>query len=217
MTWDEIIAAESQKPYYQALMQRVDSEYAAKQIFPPRDKLYAALRLTPYEDVKVVILGQDPYHNLGQAMGLSFSVPEGEKLPPSLKNIYKELQNEYGYQIPASGDLTPWAKQGVLLLNSVLTVEAHKPASHKNYGWEQFTDELILTLNKCQEPIVYMLWGAFAQSKSLLIDNPEALVLRAPHPSPFSAHKGFFGCNHFKQCNEYLNKNGDKPINWHIA
>lgn len=213
-TWSDILQSEAQKPYYKELYDFVENEYASKTCYPPADKILNALELTPYENVKCVIIGQDPYHNEGQAMGLSFSVPDGIRLPPSLLNIYKELRNEFGYEIPDTGNLTEWAKQGVLLLNSSLTVEAHKPASHSGHGWETLTDALISATNIKEDPIVFMLWGNFAKAKAPLITNRAHLVLRAAHPSPFSANNGFFGCNHFKKCNDFLTANGKTPIDW---
>ncbi len=214
MDWKTIVDVEKNKPYYAELKRRVEEEYKTAQVFPPYNKMFTAFGLTPYEDVKCVILGQDPYHNDGQAMGLSFSVPVGEDIPPSLRNIYKELHNETGFEIPKSGDLTGWAKQGVLLLNAVLTVRAHCPASHASIGWESFTDSIITALNSRREPLVFMLWGNFARSKKKLITNPAHLVLEAAHPSPLSASRGFFGCGHFIKCNEFLKANGQGEIDW---
>ena len=174
------------------------------------------LNLTPFDKVKCVIIGQDPYHEPNQAMGLSFSVPDTTPIPPSLQNIYTELNNEFGYPIPNTGNLTKWAKQGVLLLNAVLTVRAHQAASHRNQGWEQYTDAIIKTLNTKETPVVYLLWGAYARNKKTLITNPQHLILEAPHPSPLSAYRGFLGCGHFKKCNEYLVSKGITPIDWQI-
>lgn len=211
-----IIEEESKKDYYINLKKFVDEEYAKKTIYPERKNIYAALEKTPYENIKVVILGQDPYHGEGEAHGLSFSVCPGIKIPPSLKNIYKELNSELGCYIPNNGYLDKWAKQGVLLLNAVLTVEKATPASHKGKGWEIFTDKIIEEINKKDEPVVFMLWGNFAKSKESLLNNPKHLVLSSAHPSPFSARHGFFGNNHFKIANEFLEKNGVKPIDWQI-
>ena len=211
-----IIDEESKKKYYIDLKSFVDKEYESKVIYPERKNIFFALEKTPYENVKVVILGQDPYHGEGEAHGLSFSVCPGVKIPPSLKNIYKELNTEYGCYIPNNGYLVKWAEQGVLLLNSVLTVEKDTPASHKGKGWEQFTDKVIEEINKKDEPVVFMLWGNFAKSKVNLLTNPKHLVLESAHPSPFSARNGFFGNNHFKLANEFLEKNGIKPIDWQI-
>ena len=211
-----IIDNESKKDYYINLKKFVDAEYENKTIYPERKNIYAALEKTPYENVKVVILGQDPYHGEGEAHGLSFSVCPGIKTPPSLKNIYKELNAELGCYIPNNGYLDKWAKQGVLLLNAVLTVEKDTPASHKGKGWEILTDRIIEEINKKDEPVVFMLWGNFAKSKECLLNNPKHLVLSSAHPSPFSARHGFFGNNHFKAANEFLEKNGIKPIDWQI-
>ena len=211
-----IIEDESKKEYYINLKKFVEEEYANKTIYPEKKNIYAALEKTPYENVKVVILGQDPYHGEGEAHGLSFSVCPGIKIPPSLKNIYKELNSELGCYIPNNGYLDKWAKQGVLLLNAVLTVQKDTPASHKGKGWEIFTDKIIEEINKKDEPVVFMLWGNFAKSKESLLTNPKHLVLSSAHPSPFSARHGFFGNNHFKIANEFLEKNGLKPIDWQI-
>lgn len=211
-----IIEEESKKEYYINLKNFIDNEYENKTVYPERKSIYAAFKHTPYEEVKVVILGQDPYHGEGEAHGLSFSVCPGVKIPPSLKNIYKELNSEFGCYIPNNGYLTKWANQGVLLLNSVLTVEKDSPASHRGKGWEIFTDKIIEEIDKKDEPVVFMLWGNFAKSKKVLLKNPKHLVLESAHPSPFSARNGFFGNNHFLQANEYLNKNGQKEIDWQI-
>ena len=216
MTTDEFIAIESTKPYYSDLMKFVDAEYAAGEVFPPREKIFRSLELTPIDSVKCVILGQDPYHDVGQAHGLAFSVNPGVKIPPSLANIYKELQDELGTYIPDNGFLEKWAKQGVLLLNTVLTVRAHEANSHKGKGWEKFTDAVISEVNKLDTPVVYMLWGKPAQSKKKLLDNPRHLVLETVHPSPLSVYRGFWGCGHFAKCNEFLEANGETPIDWQI-
>lgn len=216
MNWSDIIAAEKDKPYFPGLAAKVEEEYSSGDVFPPREKIYNAFELTPFDDVKVVILGQDPYHDIGQAMGLSFSVPGGFKIPPSLRNIYKELHAETGFVIPDHGDLTAWAKQGVLLLNTVLTVRAHTPASHSKIGWETFTDNVIESLNMKTDPVVFMLWGKPAGAKKKLISNPRHLILEAAHPSPLSASRGFMGCGHFVKCNEFLKANGLEPIDWQL-
>lgn len=214
--FEEIIKRESEKEYYISLKSFLDKEYNEKTIYPEKSNIFSALKETPYEKVKVVILGQDPYHGEGEAHGLSFSVNPGIKIPPSLKNIYKELNSEYGYDIPNNGYLLNWAKQGVLLLNAVLTVEKDKPASHRGKGWEIFTDVIIKELNNRNDPIVFMLWGNFARSKKELINNKKHLILESTHPSPFSARNGFFGCNHFKLANEFLRKNNMEEIDWKI-
>lgn len=216
MNVDEFIAIESTKPYYSDLMKFVDAEYAAREVFPPREKIFRSLELTPIDSVKCVILGQDPYHDVGQAHGLAFSVNPGVKIPPSLANIYKELQDELGTYIPDNGFLEKWAKQGVLLLNTVLTVRAHEANSHKGKGWEKFTDAVISEVNKLDTPVVYMLWGKPAQSKKKLLDNPKHLVLETVHPSPLSVYRGFWGCGHFAKCNEFLQANEMAPIDWQI-
>lgn len=216
MNWNEFHEAERQKDYYNNLYDFVSLEYTNYACYPPFDKILDAMRLTPFENVKCVILGQDPYPGEGQAMGLSFSVPDGIPTPKSLQNIYKELQNELGCYIPNNGNLTYWAEQGVLLLNSVLSVRAGQAASHADQGWERYTDGMIHALNQKPGPIVYMLWGSYARSKKSLITNPEALILECPHPSPLSASRGFFGCGHFKKCNEYLISRNVTPIDWQI-
>ena len=214
--WKEVLSAEFRKPYYKALYDRLKDEYTHNQIFPKAADMFNAFNLTPYEDVKVVILGQDPYHNDGQAHGLSFSVMPGTDTPPSLVNIYKELRDELGCRIPNNGYLNYWAEQGVLLLNTVLTVRAHEANSHRNMGWEEFTDAAMQVLNKVDRPIVFMLWGSPAQTKGRILNNPNHLVLKAPHPSPLSAYRGFFGCRHFSQCNDFLRAHGVEPIDWQI-
>lgn len=212
----DIIEEESKKEYYKALHDFIDNAYQEDIIFPERKNIFAALRYTPYENVKVVILGQDPYHGLGEAHGMAFSVCPGIKTPPSLQNIYKELNQEMGCYIPNNGYLMKWSRQGVLLLNSVLTVKKDTPASHRGKGWEIFTDKIIEEINKKQEPVVFMLWGNFARSKKGLITNPKHLILEAPHPSPFSARNGFFGCNHFIKANNFLKENNIESIDWQI-
>ena len=217
MKFYDIIKEEENKEYYQKLNKFLTKEYNKKNIYPALEDLFNSFKYTDYENVKVVILGQDPYHGKGQAMGLSFSVNKGIKIPPSLKNIYKEICCEYGYKdIPNNGDLTKWAMQGVLLLNSVLTVEEGKPNSHKNKGWEIFTDNIIKILNDKATPIVFMFWGNYAISKVKYITNSKHLILTSSHPSPFSARKSFFGCNHFKEANKFLKSNNIKEIDWKI-
>ena len=214
--WLPAVGAEFKKPYYRDLYYFVREEYQNHVVYPPADLIFQALHLTPLHEVKVVILGQDPYHNEHQAMGLSFSVEDGVDMPPSLVNIFRELHDDMGCTMPKSGNLTPWAKQGVLLLNTVLTVRAHQAFSHQGHGWEQFTDAILRAVNAQDRPIVFMLWGTPAQQKASMLNNPKHLVLRAPHPSPLSAYRGFFGCRHFSQCNAFLEKNGVNPINWQL-
>lgn len=216
MDWDNFNNKEKDQEYYRKLLSFIDLEYKNERCFPSRDNIFKAMELVPYNDVKVVILGQDPYHGEGQAMGLSFSVPDKVKIPPSLRNIFKELQNEFGYSIPDTGDLTPWAKQGVLLLNSVLTVRSHSPASHAGRGWEIYTDHILEELNKKEDPVVFILWGRYARGKKEIVTNTRHLVLEAAHPSPFSANSGFFGCGHFKKCNDFLEMHGISPVDWQI-
>lgn len=211
-----IIEEESKKDYYIKLHDFVDNEYKTKTIFPPRENIFFALKNTPYEKVKVVIIGQDPYHGVGEAHRMAFSVNPNVAIPPSLKNIYKELNRDLGCYIPNNGYLLKWARQGVLLLNSVLTVEKDKPASHQNKGWEIFTDRIIEMIDKKDTPVVFMLWGNFAKSKRALIKNPKHLVLMSSHPSPFSVKYGFEGCSHFSKANEFLEKNGMEKIDWQI-
>lgn len=215
--WASELAVEHSKPYYKELFDFVENEYNTKTIYPPKDKIMNATALTPLDNVKCVILGQDPYHEPNQAMRLAFSVNKNVAIPRSLQNIYKELHDELGCYIPNNGDLTYWAEQGVLLLNSVLTVQAGKAASHSNHGWEQYTDSILSIVNKQNRPIVYMLWGNFAKSKKPLLTNPNHLILESTHPSPFSAGYGFFGCGHFKKCNDFLVKNNLSPIDWQIS
>ena len=215
--WLPSIEGEFRKPYYKELYQFVKEEYSKHVVYPPSDDIFNALHLTPLKEVKVLILGQDPYINEHEAHGLCFSVlPEQKKLPPSLQNIYKELHEDLGCEIPNNGYLKKWAQQGVLLLNTVLTVRAHESNSHKGKGWENFTDAIIRAVNEQDRPIVYMLWGSHAQQKIPMLNNPKHLILKAPHPSPLSAHRGFFGCRHFSQANEFLEKNGIEPIDWQI-
>jgi uracil-DNA glycosylase len=202
----------------QALADFLRQEKAkGKQVFPPSTQMFTAFNATDFEAVRVVILGQDPYHGLGQAHGLSFSVPDGVPPPPSLQNVFKELARDFGMPKPSTGNLTPWARQGVLLLNAVLTVEMARPGSHQGKGWEAFTDEVIRRLSSEREGLVFMLWGAYAQAKGRIIDNRRHCVLRAPHPSPLSAHRGFIGCGHFSAANRYLQGRGQKPIDWRLS
>ena len=215
--WAQALNEEFKKPYYRKLYQFVKEEYSKTTVFPPADDIFNALHYTPLSEVKVVILGQDPYHNINQAHGLSFSVlPSQPQIPPSLQNIYKELQEDLGCTIPNNGFLEKWAKQGVLLLNTVLTVRAHQANSHQNQGWEQFTDAIISAVNQQDRPIVYLLWGKPAQTKISMLNNPKHLILKAPHPSPLSAFRGFFGCKHFSQTNAFLIEHGVAPIDWQI-
>ena len=212
--WAPVLKAEYAKPYYRKLYDFIHREYATQTVYPPSGDIFNALHLTPLSDVKVVIIGQDPYHEPGQAHGLCFSVQKGVEIPPSLQNIYKELHEDIGFKIPDHGCLTPWAKQGVLLLNAVLTVRAHAAASHRGKGWEEFTDAIIREVNKVDHPVVFLLWGSFARSKAAMLDNPKHLVLEAPHPSPLSAYRGFFGCRHFSKANAFLTEHGAEPVNW---
>ena len=214
--WLEKIKSEFNKPYCKELYGFVKDEYANNVIFPPSEDIFNAFHSTALKDVKVLLLGQDPYHNYNQAHGLSFSVKPGQDIPPSLQNIYKELQDDLGCYIPNNGYLQKWAEQGVLLLNTVLTVRAHEANSHKGRGWEQFTDAVIKALNEIDRPIVYFLWGAPAQKKAAMLNNSKHLILQAPHPSPLSAYRGFFGCKHFSKCNDFLRSNGIEPIDWQI-
>lgn len=216
MEWKRLIELEKEKEYFKKLEYFLKEEYESQKIYPPKNEIYKAFEITPYENVKCVILGQDPYHGENQAMGLSFSVNKNIEIPKSLKNIYLELKEEYGFAIPKHGDLTYWAEQGVLLLNSVLTVKSKNPGSHKNKGWEIFTDEILNSLNRKENPIVFMLWGNYAKEKKKLLTNPNHLILETVHPSPFSVYKGFFGCNHFKLCNEFLITKNINPIDWEI-
>lgn len=214
--WLPYLEPEFKKPYYRDLYNFIKKEYSEKVIFPPSEDIFNALKYTPIDKVKVVLLGQDPYHEPGQAHGLSFSVKPGVKTPPSLVNMYKELNAEYGYQMPNNGYLVKWAKQGVLLMNTVLTVRNGAANSHKGKGWENFTDAVIKAVNSQERPVVYFLWGGNARSKKNLITNPKHLVLETVHPSPLSAYNGFFGCGHFKKANEFLEANGIEPIDWQI-
>ena len=214
--WDDVLQQEFTAPYYQELRAFLDEEYRTRTVYPPAKLLYNALRRTSYSATKVVILGQDPYHEKGQAMGLSFSVPKGVPAPPSLINIYKELASDCGCQIPQHGDLTYWADQGVLLLNTVLTVREGQAFSHAKHGWETLTDRIIEQLGKKDAPLVFLLWGRPAREKKKLLSNPKHLVLESPHPSPLSARYGFFGNHHFSKTNQYLTANGLSPIDWQI-
>ena len=213
-TWDEILAEEMQKDYYQELQAFVQKRRAEVRVFPEEKNVFNALELTPFESVKVVILGQDPYHGFGQAHGLSFSVQKGIPLPPSLRNIYKELQEDIEGELPTEGDLSHWAKQGVLLLNTVLTVEEGNANSHKGMGWERLTNRLIESLNELKHPVIFILWGKPAQDKEKLITNSNHVILKAPHPSPLSAYRGFFGSKPFSRVNDILIQQGQTPIRW---
>lgn len=212
--WDEILKDEFQKPYYLQIRQFLKGEYSTRTVFPPMHDIFNALKYTPFVNTKVVILGQDPYHEIGQAHGLSFSVKQGVKIPPSLVNIYKELHDDIGMAIPSHGELTSWAKQGVLLLNATLTVRQGQANSHQNIGWATFTDNVIKLLNESTRPIVFLLWGGNARSKKAYITNKHHLVLESVHPSPLSAYGGFFGCKHFSKANEFLKSTNQAPINW---
>ncbi|MBE6496053.1 MAG: uracil-DNA glycosylase [Methanobrevibacter thaueri] len=214
--WDLALSEEFNKDYFLNIKDFIDAEYSSKTIYPPYDDIFNAFKLTPLSDVKVVILGQDPYHEEGQAHGLAFSTPDGRPIPRSLSNIFKEINAEYDYPIPSSGCLEKWARQGVFLLNTVLTVEEGNANSHNKCGWQTFTDKVISILNKQSQPIVFMLWGKQAEKKKELITNENHLVLITSHPSPFSARRGFFGCDHFKKANEYLTKNNKKEIDWRL-
>ncbi|MCD8230722.1 MAG: uracil-DNA glycosylase [Clostridiales bacterium] len=214
--WAKPLSAEFRKPYYRELYNKVLDEYRTRKIFPAADDIFNAFHLTPLSEVKVVILGQDPYHNDGQAHGLCFSVKPDVEIPPSLVNIYQELHDDLGCKIPNNGYLVKWAEQGVLLLNTVLTVRAHQANSHRGIGWEQFTDAVIEAVDREDRPIVFMLWGRPAQMKKSMLHNPKHLILEAPHPSPLSAYRGFFGCRHFSKANQFLESNGIAPIDWQI-
>ena len=213
-SWKRELAEEWKKDYFVRLTQFVREEYATKQIFPPGRQIFAAFNSTPFHDVKVVILGQDPYHDVGQANGLCFSVNDGIQFPPSLRNIFKEIESDIGTPVPQSGDLSRWAKQGVLLLNATLTVEAHRAGSHQRHGWEQFTDSVIAHLAEHRDNLVFILWGSYAIGKGAFIDRNRHLVLTSVHPSPLSAHRGFFGNHHFSRTNQYLIEHGKTPIEW---
>lgn len=215
-SWDKLLSEEYQKAYFEQLMNFVKQEYKTKTIYPKQNEVFNAFRYTSFEDVKVVILGQDPYHGPNQAEGLSFSVSNEVLKPPSLKNIFKELENDLGIPFPEANSLKPWAKEGVLLLNAVLTVEEHMPTSHKDKGWETFTDNVIKLLNTKKEPVVFILWGSYARNKKTLITNPIHYVIESPHPSPFSAYNGFFGSKPFSKANQFLKSKGIKEINWRV-
>ena len=214
--WDMILNNEYNQEYFIKLVNYINHVYKEKSIFPPKNKILRALTLTDYDDVKVVIIGQDPYHGVGEANGLSFSVNDGVRLPPSLKNIYKELYDDLGIVPASTGDLTCWAKEGILLLNAVLTVEKDKPASMKDIGWEQYTNAIIKALNEREKPVVFILWGNFARSKKALITNKRHYIIESAHPSPFSANHGFFGSRPFSKTNEFLRKNGIKEIDFRM-
>lgn len=213
MNWTDVLEPIKNSDYYKILWQKVEEQYHTEQCFPPKDQIFKALELTDFDDVKVVIIGQDPYHNLGQANGLCFSVTEGIKAPPSLKNIFKELESDLGI-IRTKTELEDWGSQGVLLLNATLSVKAHEPNSHKDIGWEVFTDFIIKEISDRKENVVFVLWGAFAQKKEELIDSAQHFILKSPHPSPFSARKGFFGSQPFSQINDFLKTKGKSTINW---
>lgn len=215
-TWDQVLEGEFEKEYYKKLRQFLIEEYRSRTIYPDMHDIFNALKSTSYEDVKVVILGQDPYHEPGQAHGMAFSVQRGIKTPPSLVNIYKEIKDDLGYDIPSHGYLMQWAESGVLLLNTCLTVRAHQANSHKGKGWEIFTDRIIELLNQREKPIVFILWGANAKSKQPLITGKQHLILTGAHPSPLSAYNGFFGGKYFSRANEFLQANGEEPVNWKI-
>ena len=214
--WLDEISGEFKKPYYAQLFRFVQKEYSTYVVYPPADEIFNAFHFTPLSKVKVVILGQDPYHGPGQAHGLCFSVKPDVEIPPSLVNIYQELHDDLGCYIPNNGYLKKWADQGVLMLNTVLTVRAHRANSHQGQGWEQFTDAVIEAVNHQDRPLVYMLWGRPAQSKIPMLTNPKHLILKAPHPSPLSAFRGFMGCRHFSQANDFLKNNGVEPVDWQI-
>jgi len=213
-SWKNSLGETFSRGYFSELVSFVKNEYQNHQIFPPGKEIFNAFWHCPLDKVKVVILGQDPYHGPGQAHGLSFSVRPGIPFPPSLLNIFKEIRQDIGKDMPPNGDLTRWADQGVFLLNATLTVRAHQAGSHQNHGWETFTDEVIKVINLHCENVVFLLWGAYAQKKSVLIDESKHLILKAPHPSPLSAHRGFLGCGHFSKANEYLKSKGIEPIDW---
>lgn len=214
--WDIVLEDEFKKDYFYKLLKIVQLEYSKKTIYPSKKQVFRAFRYTSYKDLKVIILGQDPYHGEGEAEGLSFSVPKGIKRPPSLNNIFKELHDDLGLNISDSSSLVPWAKQGVLLLNTVLTVEKDKAGSHKDLGWQVFTDEVIKKINEKEEPVVFILWGNYARSKKKFITNPKHLIIESAHPSPLSAYNGFFGSKPFSKTNDFLIKNNLRPINWQI-
>ena len=217
ITWKEALDGEKEKPYFKVLLEYIENEKRqGKTIYPPKKDIFNAIQLTPFSEVKVVILGQDPYHGPNQAHGLAFSVQPGVPTPPSLQNIYKEINSDLGIPIPKTGYLASWAEQGVLLLNAVLTVEASNANAHANKGWEQFTDRVIMELAEKRDHLVFMLWGSYAQKKAAAVDRTRHLILKAPHPSPLSAHRGFLGSKPFSTANDYLEMQGIKPINWNI-
>lgn len=214
--WDIVLKEEFKKEYFRKIVVTINMAYKQKIMYPSKNKIMQALKMTDYDDVKVVILGQDPYHGENEANGLAFAVNDGIKLPPSLKNIYKELKDDLGIEIATTGNLECWAKEGVLLLNAILTVEKDKPASCRNFGWEEFSDAIIKKINEKDSPVVFILWGNFARSKKKYITNPKHLVIESTHPSPFSAHNGFFGSKPFSKTNNFLEKNNIKKIDWQI-
>ncbi len=215
-SWDTYLKDEFNKDYFKEILKQVEKEYKEKTCYPPKNEIFNAFRYTTYENLKVVIIGQDPYHGENQAEGLSFSVKNTVSRPPSLQNIFKELESDLGIKVSNNNSLIPWAKEGVLLLNAVLTVEEKKPASHQMIGWETFTDEVIKVINEKEEPVVFILWGNFARNKKKLITNPNHFIIESPHPSPFSAYNGFFGSKPFSKTNNFLESKGIKPINWQI-
>lgn len=215
-SWDIYLKDEFNKEYFKNILKQIEKEYKEKTCYPPKNEIFNAFRYTTYENLKVVIIGQDPYHGENQAEGLSFSVKNTVPRPPSLQNIFKELESDLKIKIPTNNSLIPWAKEGVLLLNAVLTVEEKRPASHQMIGWETFTDEVIKIINKKESPVVFILWGNFARNKKKLITNPNHFIIESPHPSPFSAYNGFFGSKPFSKTNNYLISKGIKPINWEI-
>lgn len=214
MNWNEFLEGEINKPYFQKVKKKVEEERQKYTVYPSSDKVFNAFDLTPFENVKVIILGQDPYINEGQAMGLSFSVPEGIRIPPSLKNIFREIEDDLGIKCIESGDLTRWARQGVFLLNTTLTVRAGESNSHQSFGWDNFTTNVLGSLNRDNNPKVFVLWGANARKLKFIISNPKHLILESAHPSPLSAYRGFFGCKHFSKINTFLLSNGLEPIDW---
>lgn len=214
--WDEILAEEFKKDYYLKLREFLKQEYGCYTVYPDMNNIFNSLKYADYDNIKAVIIGQDPYHEPNQAHGLAFSVLRGNPIPPSLKNIYKEIETDLGIGAPNHGELTYWARQGVLLLNNALTVRKGQANSHRGKGWEQFTDAVISKVNEKDSPVVYLLWGANAREKTRLINNPKHLILTAAHPSPLSAYNGFFGCRHFSKCNNFLSQNGVEPVDWRI-
>ena len=215
-SWTPWLKNEFEQPYFKQLAAFIHEEYETKRIYPPKVQVFSAFENTDINDIKVVILGQDPYHQPHRAHGMCFSVNPGIRIPPSPLNIYKEIQSEYGYPIPDNGYLMPWARQGVFLLNTVLTVQDSRPRSHAGKGWEVFTDHAVARINEKEDPVVFLLWGRDARNKAQMLDKTKHLVLEAPHPSPLSASSGFFGCGHFRKANEFLMRNGKEPVNWQI-